>query len=207
MIPIDRINRDFKILRLDNRANTYLQEVIEYATLLNRSDVDYPQFLPAQILQKFDLASGKIITCLPNDTLEKDIYDFSRAKINTEESNRLLSQGHIVEVEDTSEWLVTVFKKHLDFCSDNAIVLKNIGSLPSDPFFNTIQEKTLTTDNEVFFFLTNDDGSVDKIRSIVKLSRGAEFALCTRLPGFLRKGGELSEEHIIQIDREWGQGQ
>src|SRR2546430_60654 len=75
-------------------------------------------------------------------------------------------------------------------------------SLPTDPYFATVKEKILSTDCEVFYFLTNEDSSLDKIRSVLKISDGAHpplFAVCTTFAESLSNGGKLSEDNIKSI--------
>lgn len=193
------IIKGFKVFELDQRANTYLRETIEYYSLVFRGEIEYPQFLLQEIAKKIELDRGRVVTCLPNQSWGDDIYNFTQAKINVGKTSKLLSQGYIVEVESTREWLVTLLKKYLEFTSDSTVIFKQIYSSPGDSYFLKTKEKVLTTQNEVFFLLTSEESSVDRIRTTIKASDGASpplIAICTTLPKQLKNGGRLSGEAI-----------
>jgi hypothetical protein len=196
-----KTNENFQILELDQRAHNYLKSIIEQYSLLIQGNEKYPQLFMEQILQKVDLIKGKVITCLPEGTKSDSIYEFEHAKKNVNEVGELLHRGYIVPVESTRGWLIQIFKQYLD--SENKdLIFKNIYSRPTDPYFATRKEKTLTTEHEVFYFLTSKEGTLDNIEALVQLSDGAHpplFAVCSVLPDSLHKGGVLSSEDIIFI--------
>lgn len=202
MISNDQIIKDFKVFELDQRANIYLQEITKSYSTVVHGESEYPQFLLQKILQKIDLGNGKIITCLPKESKENDIYNFSHAQINIEKTGSLLSQGFVVEVESTRVWLINIFKEYLESTNNSAIIFAHIYSLPTDPYFQKTNVQILTTENEVYYFLTKEDTTFDRIREIILSSDGASpplVAFCATLPANLKRGGRLSPEVISEI--------
>lgn len=202
MISNDQIKKDFRVFELDQRANDYLAQIVRDHAVLVRKDKEYPQLFLQEILQNIDLGKGNVITCLPQSIKDDSIYQFEYAKNNVKEVKELLRKGSIVTVESTSEWLVQIFKKYLDSNSNGTVLFKDINPLPTDPYISKIKEKILITDSEVFYFLTNKDSSVDKIKAVMKISDGAHpplLAVCSILSESLSGGGKLSGVEIQSI--------
>lgn len=199
MISKNQIARSYKFLDLDQRANAYLKTELENYSVVIHRDTEYPQPFLQRVLQRIDLSKGKVITCLPKRTNEEDVYSFSHAKINVARVGNLLSQGYLVEVESTREWLIDVFKAYLDSVPRAAVLFAQIYSLPEDPYFKETREKLLTTENEVFYVLSADDSSADRIKSVTKSSDGAHpplLAFCSVLPEEFQRRGKLSADSL-----------
>ena len=204
MISNDQIKKDFKVLELNQRANDYIKNIIEENAVLVRKDVEYPQLFLPLILKQIDLSKGKILTCLPKDIAEADIYQFDYAKNYVEEFAKKMRKGFAVPVENTAEWLLPIFKKHLEAVDNAAIIFKHIYRLPTDAYFTQGKEKSkmLTTDYEMFFFLSRKDASVEKIRETLKRVGGAHppmIAVCSTLSPQFNDGGKLTVTEIESI--------
>jgi len=152
------------------------------------------------LLEREDLPSGSVITCLPPNLPVETLEDFNEGdKLERDPATfryRTEPDGSITRwepVPNTDPWLASVVQEFLRGGPERLCIFENSPAAPGDPWLQSSDLQTLTFDDEVYHFVSDRDAG--KKKRILETIRGARSAwLLYGVMTFLSSAPDLSLE-------------
>jgi len=146
--------------------------------------------LARYLLEREDLASGSVITCLPPNVPVETLEDFNESKLERDPATfryRTGSDGSVTRYEpvpNTDPWLASVVQGFLRGGSDRVCILENSSALPGDPWLQSCHLPILIFDDEVYHFVSHKDAeNQERILETIRTARSWLFyGVMTLLP-------------------------
>jgi len=156
-----------------------------------RERLGHGKTLARYLLEREDLASGSVITCLPPNVPVETLEDFGEGyKLKRDPATfryRTEPDGSITRwepVPNTDPWLVSVVQQFLRSGSGRVCILENSSALPSDPWLQSCHLPILIFDDEVYHFVSHKDAeNEERVLETIRTARSWLFyGVMTLLP-------------------------
>ena len=131
------------------------------------------------LLEREDLPSGSVITCLPQSVPVETLEDFGEGyKLKRDPATfryHTEPDGSITRFEpvpNTDPWLVSVAQRFLRSASDRVCIFEHSSAAPGDPWLESSPMRALFFEGEVYPFLSNKDAESEDM--VLTTIRGAK---------------------------------
>jgi len=183
------MNDNLVEIELDARALEFIRESLAHATAVARWETKQEEMadgtvttthvphdvredsLAHHLLKREDLAEGRIITCVPEDVPEDDLYHFRwGGKLKVDPATIVYPErgGRLEPIPNTTPWLVAIVQEYLRGAPNRVCIFDYWIASAGDPWIARSDFQPHIFQNQVYFSLFHKDAeSKERVASAI----------------------------------------